>query len=169
MIKKTSILLLFLFLACENNTVERNSVGWVKFTLNGGGYNNQTFELPEKISVYNKGAYYDDNADLTIIDIFNLDLNNPSSFSLKFPGNDTATFDWGSNRHLLFVILSLTRGQSLILSKGQTTITRYEDVGGLIEGHFEGIVHKILKSDDLKSDEDILLKGTFSIKRIDNR
>jgi hypothetical protein len=122
------------------------------FTLNGGGYDNQT------INITAGGAEYDPAENRTGVALYGVAGNDTTTVVLIFPGNQTGTFNFDIDSS--FAAFYTNLANYYISSEGSTTITTYGSVGNNISGTFSHTVSNVNLTDNIE------INGTFSARRI---
>ena len=121
------------------------------FTLNGGGYDNQT------VNIVGGGALYDSSQDETGVILYGVVNNDTATIAIAFPGNSTGNFTWSDTTSYLSFYTNIS---TIYLGvDGSTNITSYGNVGSNIAGNFSGTL-------SLFSADSINIDGSFSARRI---
>ncbi|MBN2681871.1 MAG: carboxypeptidase regulatory-like domain-containing protein [Bacteroidales bacterium] len=101
-------------------------------TINGGSLPYTNYTITAVTQKY--GHYY---PSMTYTSGYGLASDNESYISLTFFGGSTGTYVLGSSMTEVY-IFDHANGLSLMVENGTLTVTRYDDVWGLIEGFFSG-------------------------------
>jgi hypothetical protein len=129
------------------------SVGKNSFVINGGGFSNQ---MKKATNQSNMGWYDTSNKICQVIVGSSTDA---VTFVLQFPGNKTGTYKEGAGNIQFYDGKKQT---TLYADRNalKMTITRYDALGGLIEGTFSGKY-----SDMGRKTTVIITDGKFSVTR----
>lgn len=150
---------------CENENVDETS-----FRISGDGLNKELFKIVsnENSQYQNFGIYYE-SANMTIL--FVQDMKSEVYLSIVMPGQATGELKVSEN---LFVgiqrpvgntVVSYWSGYDMEKSTLDMNITKYEDVGGVIEGTFSG-TFLVLKEGEAFTGETVTISdGKFSVLR----
>ncbi len=112
-------------------------------TINGDGFNNQTFTIQATGVTQAYGAF-NTGTNVTEGIVVGPAGSSAVSLSFAFPGNSAGTFNWGNlSANTGAVIITVDDKQFVnitdsISTSGKTTITEYGNVGSLIKGNFNG-------------------------------
>lgn len=185
---------LLCFTACDkddntpNPPGEGEATGEITFTVNGDGYNNQTFTLkarnrpsgfegaihfPDLYNTHGRAGangYEDEKGPENECNIlFGGNKTGKYSCGVRFPHPDP---DSASGRTNFQLILHRNGEYNAYLfnfgiyeepTEGSITVTKYESIGGIIEGTFVGT---LLNTSDGKETKLKVTNGHFSLKRL---
>ncbi len=138
-----------------------NGSSQISFTLNGGTYNNQSFNITSNAA---SAASYVPPSNYTIGAISGNQGSTSVSILMYIPGSGTGTFPWDTTSVTTYGI-ALTMGNSTYASlpgSGSTTVTEYGSVGSLIKGNFSG---KLIEFSGSSIDTVEVSNGSFSMVR----
>jgi protocatechuate 3,4-dioxygenase beta subunit len=126
------------------------------FKITGGIYNNTDFMITQ----IGASSMYYTSADLTYISIGN--QTNSRYFNCNFKGNTTGTFnpDPAINQYLSINLYNEGIVSDSAISNIPFTITKYESVGGVIEGTYQGTLYNQSNSTTYT-----ITNGRFAITR----
>jgi hypothetical protein len=172
-----SIDLCFFLLSCSNpnDSIEDLVANEAEFTLNGGGFNNNSYKLTSYRNTRLNGARYNPSNKITSCSITGENegsLYGGNSILFAFHGKDTGkyTFTEPSNNSLsLFIKIDKDSVISFCPMRdstgGSINVTKYPKVGEQIEGSFsvEGID---IQTYDVN--KKIKVTGTFKIMRFED-
>ena len=150
---------------CENE-----NVGETSFRVSGGGLDNELFKIVsnENSQQFNYSVYFQ-TADLTILYV--QDMTTEMHLSIIMPGQSTGdqevTDDLfvGIQRPVGDGVLSYWSGLGFENSSLQLNITKYEEVGGVIEGTFSGTFIVLEEDVDHTGETVTITDGKFSVLR----
>lgn len=149
---------------CENEIV-----GVTSMVIDGDGYDNELITIVQSanIGAVNAGIYYSVE-DMTLV--FESDISEEISMTIQFPGKHLGVREFAGEMHMSIRILredvetlywayADLPGTSL-----QFEVTKYDEVGGVIEGTFSGTFSAYRNS--VPIGENVLIKdGRFSVLR----
>ncbi len=187
---RNSLLMLLFFSAlsaCKKDDNPANgsggSGGEGTFTINGAGINNRTYTVPASLpgSPFNFFAYssFDTQENATIV--FNSGLVQGDTagavVTMGFLGNQTGNFQNASVPRVIIVVVgergfvggfeSLEQGSPTL--PGTTfnlNVTRYEAVGGRIQGSYTGTLRQVSDSTSNLGTATITITGNFNAQRL---
>lgn len=138
-----------------------NQDGTNKVTLNGGGFNNLTYEF----TIAN--AAFVTSVNTTAVYMTKVQGSDTVNVYLAFPGKQTGTFSWemvsvNANAYAMIEIFSSTNQIQLISiqNSGQTIVNGYGSVGQKIDGTFSG------KLFDVATSTEVNISGQLSALRV---
>jgi hypothetical protein len=149
---------------CENDLL-----GTTSMIINGDGYDNELITLVQNVNIpaLNAGLFYP-ATDMTLV--FETDISEERSLTVQFPGKHLGGREYVGEISLsvriirdgvetLYWTYPEIPGTSL-----QLTITKYDEVGGVIEGTFSGTFYGYRNS--VQIEETVTIKdGKFSVLR----
>jgi hypothetical protein len=144
--------------------------GQLSFVANGDGFTNKAFSSTTGATL----AFYTVSDDKTAVgvDVGNQNSSTYAGFSLTFAGKSTGTFELDNTADEAYFILSIKDGTHDAAyypaeNAGTVTVTKYENVGGKIEGTFSGTLTKV---DVTGQPATITIKdGKFSVPRLQDQ
>ena len=150
---------------CQNEKVDETS-----FRVSGGGLNNELFKIEsnENSQYQNFGIYYE-SADMTIL--FVQDMKSELYLTIMMPGQATGEVKVSENlfigiqRPVGNTVVSYWSGYDLENSTLKMNITKYEDVGGVIEGTFSGKFITLAEGETYTGEIVTITDGKFSVLR----
>ena len=153
---------------CENE-----NVGETSFRVSGGGLNNELFKIVsnENSQYQNFGIYYQ-SSDLSIL--FVEDMKSEVYLSIVMPGQATGELEVAENlvvsiqRPLGNTVMFYWSGYNIENSTLEMTITKYDDVGGVIEGTFSGKFLMLEEGKAFAGETVTITDGKFSVLRYPN-
>ena len=148
---------------------EHNELGETGFIIDGDGYEDVSFTIVQNINfpTLNAAIYYPSD-DLTIA--YATDMSDDVSFVLHFSGNETGERAAGQEMGLS---LRINRDDvetiywaysALPESSLSVTVTKFEEVGGVIEGTFSGKL-LVSRNGELTGETVTVSNGKFSVLR----
>ncbi|MGC8766062.1 MAG: hypothetical protein ACP5QT_09310 [Brevinematia bacterium] len=143
--------LIFLFSCKQLELLEEDSY-YVEGTLNGTQYKFTRLTEGKYVSVGN----------ITRIQAY--DSESDKNWLITFPGNTTGYFE---NQSTLTIQFRIATG-TYYTGNGQLNVTKYENVGGIIEGTFVSTNAKYYLNGVEQPGVYQIFNGSFRVKRIDN-
>jgi hypothetical protein len=131
---------------CDTKVLEETS-----FIINGAGYNNKLWVMSGEGKPTVTSGFYDIGEDETVCVI----THNNNTLSIKFQGGTTGTYD--EDVDLIFIINNVAYASE---EGAKVVITKYEDVGGIIEGTFTGTLKEVTGNKTFT-----LTNGKFAVLR----
>jgi hypothetical protein len=152
---------------CENDLL-----GVTSMIINGDGYDNELVTIVQNVNIpaLNAGIFYP-GEDMTLV--FETDIAEDKSLTVQFPGKHLGAREYSgaisislrierNGEESLYWVHPDLPGTSLQLS-----VTKYDDVGGVIEGTFSG-TFLVYKNNLPEAGTVTITNGTFSVLRYDD-
>jgi len=166
-----ALTVLFIF-GCSDSTSnsKKENDMFIRLTLNGGQYDNETFEF-DNLMPPSTEAHFNDSLNSTEIFIMN-SINSDDLFwvNMEFPGCETGGFASDSAYILRSTYISISfisRMESFFGTQYTININNYGEIGEYISGSFDGnfIIRSTLIDTNNLSFDNVEINGSFSVIR----
>jgi len=145
-------------------TSEKQKIGRITFTLNGGGFNNKTMEITSPYSPTMPEAYYVSASDETGI----AKAVNGYSIVIAFPGKSI-----GKPTHVTIFLAMAAEKRTLTADSGDgeltLNVTKYGPVGDVLEGTFSGRFKQVNPATGELYGDVTISNGAFKVYRGPNQ
>jgi len=176
-----SLFVLSLFSACkkdDNLAGGGSGGGGNSFTINGSGWNNVTYTVPSATSPgsssnpFALGYFITEDSATLVLNVGVVNGSDSTTVQVAFQSKQTGTFQ--GNSTVARVIQVSSRGR--IFAGGRVpqgvvpnttadlNVTRYEPVGGRIQGSYTGSLREVTSTGGL-GNESITITGNFDVQR----
>ena len=170
---------ILLFFSCSDSTKSQDEkYNKVEFTVNGAEWDHEIYTI-ECPAIFNNGASYNDNLDVTYFFVTNPGFESINSFNAFIIGDTAGVYQWDEliyryNNSIGIMLDPTLSFNSLHSLEGQTTINNFPECGKMISGTFNGQFQTlpVMVQDSINGNyftaDTVDISGEFSILRFKN-